>query len=1009
MQKETEIEFKNKCDILLEPLESVDDLQNWMYVFLDLFFPKGTVYPNSTHGPADAMWRIYELMKTGDNMDIPQVCMLASRDSFKTLGAAALEVLCVLHFRISVAHMAAISSQSDKAIQYVNSFFRKLKPYLNENGWKQSSDNKKMVAWLTDEGQEVYIRIVIATIAGANCLDPDTIIETKDGKKKASEVKQGDYLKTYDFWTKEDIWVKVMSTGEVVSETREFIFEDGSNLISSVGHKVFTQRGWLNSGNLKIGDRVVSIEDHYTEPKESLTLEFINWNLESMIYGTLLGDASIQKLPSGNCRYQVFHCKGQLPYLKQIQKTFLDNEIEAKIIPDRDGFKLYTQTSPIFKKAYDICYFGNERTISRGWIDRLDLQALAFLIMDDGTTHRKTIGKYKENPIDIAVLNFKDHEIEQIIKKIHTLGYDCFKHKFGKYSQIRIPINSSRELSSDISSFFVDCLKYKLCFSDDIRFAIDTGNHVDKDSGGFLWEFPKTGNVKKGRDFRKNIKTKLNKKIAKINHLGVQKSVGIGIDPTLNFNIKSFYANGVLVHNSEHVPMLFIDEVDVVQDPRALKEAQMIPSTFGNYYPLTVYLSTRKFAGGLMEKTLKQTIKAGGEILRWNILDVTERIPHDVARADEPKQIRYISRELPMETLMEDQWQSLPDETKHKYERFEAYAGIADHKLLPVMRNYLVDRPQDDYGGLYKKLVATHNNFKTLDADMADAQLLCNKPSASGLVYPRFDEKQNVLSVQEAWEKISGNNTPCNFKMLQQYILDLGVVIIGGGDWGFTDWTVLPVLALLPGGEIWHMDTFMAPGLEVSDIVKYGRELQEAWYVDKWWVDQNYPAYLKTLRKSPSAGGAGWTCPKFDKDVAAGIAALQGKIVDSTNVRKYYIIDTPNNKPVIDAFGEYRWATDGKGEIREGVPYHDKEGVSDIMDSIRYPFQNLFSKGAKPSFSVAGNQKQEKQKQLVTQASDLKEVARNVNNDLMKEKIASLATHTPTSAKKGKSKKKILW
>ena len=371
--QESEEEFENKVDVLLQPLSSAEELRDWMNVFLDLNFPKGVVYPTSTHGPVEAMWRIYELMKTGENEFIPQACMLASRDSFKTLGAAALEILCMLHFRISVAHMAAISSQSDKAIQYVTSFFRKLKPYLNANGWKQSSDNKKMVAWLTDEGQEVYIRIVIATIAGAN---------------------------------------------------------------------------------------------------------------------------------------------------------------------------------------------------------------------------------------------------------------------------------------------------------------------------------------------------------------------------------------------SEHVPMLFIDEVDVVQDPRALKEAKMIPSTFGKWFPLTIYLSTRKFAGGLMEKTLKQTITAGGEILRWNILDVTERIPHDIAKINEPRQIRYISTDLPMESLLESEWNTLPDERKHKYERLEAYAGIADHPLLPVMRNYLVDRPQEDYGGLFKKLSATLNNFRQIEPDMANAQLLCNKPSSSGLVYPRFDEVRNVLSVQEAWEKI---------------------------------------------------------------------------------------------------------------------------------------------------------------------------------------------------------------------------------------------------------------
>lgn len=623
MSFETEVEFEKKCEYLLQPLSSKEELQNWMHVFLDLWFPSGTVYPSSTHGPVDAMWRIYELMKTGKNEHIPQVCMLASRDSFKTLGAAALEVLCMLHFRVSVAHMAAIQSQSEKAVQYINAFFRKLKPYLEKNGWKNASDNKKMIRWITDEQEDVYLRIVICTIAGAN---------------------------------------------------------------------------------------------------------------------------------------------------------------------------------------------------------------------------------------------------------------------------------------------------------------------------------------------------------------------------------------------SEHVPMLFIDEVDVVQDPRALKEAKMIPSTYKNWYPLTVYLSTRKFAGGLMEKTLKQTLDAGGEILRWNILDVTERIPHDVARVNEPKVVRYISRELPMETLLEKDWKQLPDETKNKYERFEAYAGIADHPMLPVMRNYLVDRPQDDVGGLFKRLSATLNNFRQIEPDMADAQLLCNKPASSGLVYPRFDEVKNVLTVQQAWEKISGLDTPCDFVNLRQYLIDLGIVFIGGADWGFSDYTSLVMLALLPGGEVWHLDTFAMQGLEVDDIAKYGKEMQNEWSTDKWYCDQNYPSYLKTLKRK-----AGMICPKFSKDVAAGISALQGKIVDSLNVRKYYVLDTPNNKQVIDAFGEYRWATDGKGEIIEGKPYHDKDGVSDIMDSIRYPFQNLFSKGAKPQFGVAGNENKDRQKRLVTEASDLKEVAKNVNTDIMRQKIAQLAPSAPPVSTKSGAKKRILW
>lgn len=616
-----------KKKLILEPLNSVEELRAWMLLFFDIDFPSGVVYPTSTHGPADAMWRIYQLMKTGEAQDIPQVTMLSSRDSYKTLSAAALEVLCFTHFRISIAHAAAIRDQSDKAVQYANSFFRALKPYLEFHGWKRATDNKSKIEWITDKEESIYLRILVMTVRGMN---------------------------------------------------------------------------------------------------------------------------------------------------------------------------------------------------------------------------------------------------------------------------------------------------------------------------------------------------------------------------------------------SEHLPMLFIDEVDVVQDPRALKEAKMVPSIFKQYFPLTVYLSTRKFAGGLMEKTLKETLKAGGEILRWNILDVCERITPEVAQTHLPKVPRYVSVSLPAENLSPEEWEKLSDEEKPKFEYLEAYAGIANHKLLPVMRNYLVDRPQEDFGGLYKPLVAVHNNFKTLPDDMAEAQLLCNQPSSSGLVYPRFDQVKNVLSVSEAIEKITGETaTTDSFDYLKDYVVNLGVPIIGGGDWGWTDYTVLVVMAMLGGGESILLDCMIEQSLELDDIVKYGTIFQNEWNVDRWYVDQNYPAYLSKLRKKQKkdgTGGAGWKVPKFTKDVSAGITALQGKIVDSMNVRRFYVLNTPNNKAIIDAFGEYKWKLDGKGEIIEGKPHHDKDGVSDIMDAIRYPAQNCFMKGSEIIVTSSGQNS--KPAPNPKSLEENRQFVEKVNNSIMKSKIKELATKGSGKVSK---KGRIFW
>jgi hypothetical protein len=599
---------RQKTENILKLLNSKEELRDWLYVYFDIKFPMGVVYPGSTHGPIDAMWRIYELIKTGESGEIPEVVMLSSRDSGKTLCAAALEVLCMIHFRISVGHMAAIQSQSLKAISYINGFLRKIKPYLEYYGWAQASDSKSIIGWLTDDGQEVYIKVVIATISGAN---------------------------------------------------------------------------------------------------------------------------------------------------------------------------------------------------------------------------------------------------------------------------------------------------------------------------------------------------------------------------------------------SEHLPLLCVDEIDVISDPRALEEAKMIPSTFKQYKPLTVYLSTRKFAGGLMEKTLKSVSQSGGEIFRWNMVDITRRITKEEAKTSEPKVTRYISRELPLSNISPEEFEALNESQKDSYMKFEAYAGIANHPLLPVMKNTLVDRPQSDFGGLFKDPRDVYNNFKKLSIEMANAQLLCEKPSTVGLVYPRFDAIDNAISVADAYEQISGTkNEAMTFDMLIRFMIDLGVEFYGGGDWGFTDATSLVVLAVLPNGEVWLMDNVIETGLELEDIVKYAKQLQEQYPIIRWYCDSAYPAYLKTLNKN------GIKAPTIEKDVAAGISALQRKIVDVNGRRTFKVIDLPRNKSVIEAFGTYKWKLDGKGDPTD-KPEHGNDGTADIMDSIRYPMQILFSTKNKFTFKIAN----EKEKTGTAQ---------EYNNNLMSNKINELAVNNSPEINKS-SKRKIVW
>jgi hypothetical protein len=340
----------------------------------------------------------------------------------------------------------------------------------------------------------------------------------------------------------------------------------------------------------------------------------------------------------------------------------------------------------------------------------------------------------------------------------------------------------------------------------------------------------------------------------------------------------------------------------------------------------------------------------------------------------------------------------LEEKDKNKYEQFSAYAGIAEHKMLPVMRNYLVDRSSEDTGYLYKPLTAVHNNFKVTDIEIADAQLLCNKPSSAGLVYGRFNPLLNIMTPEQALTELLGekpNNT--SLEHLHDYLMNLGITFIGGGDWGFTDYTSLVVLALLPGGIVWIVDGMLEKGLEHSDVVKHAKELQEKWQIDKWYVDQNYPSLLVTMRKN------GMKCPEFTKVVADGISAVQSKIVDATGVRRLFVIKQPNTERIIQMFGDYKWALDNHGNPTE-KPYHDKDGVSDIADSLRYPHQCLFSKGGKVRFTInSDEQKKDKEQTLQEKIVDK-------NAGLMYGKLKELAPNVENEKKDAKvTKKRIMW
>ena len=436
--------------------------------------------------------------------------------------------------------------------------------------------------------------------------------------------------------------------------------------------------------------------------------------------------------------------------------------------------------------------------------------------------------------------------------------------------------------------------------------------------------------------------------------------------------------------NSAHTNLMFVDEVDLC-DPNAYQESKMIPGVAKGRFPITIRLSTRKFAFGLMEKEIAAAPITGEKVIRWNILDVAEHCRAERCKPNLPQVPRYIPRELPLRQISEVDFNKLDEQAKGNWQKEMAYQGCLECPLFSVCKRMLHEKtPPESTGHLFKPIDAVINVIRQVDPEVAEAQLLCHKPASKGLIYPRFDSSENVLTVQSAWEMISGLDNECHFNMLIQYIKDLGVEIHAGVDWGYTNEFAIIVAALLPNGISIIIDMYAAPDLELDDCVKIAKEMKEKYNISKFWCDQAYPAYIKTYNRN------GLSSPKFTKDVPLGIEAVRGRIVNSMNKRSLYVLKTDNLERLIKAFGTYHWKLDAQGNITDR-PDHTEE--SDIMDGVRYLYQNVYGKKSKMTFAVA--------------SGDKRKVSTN-HSDRMAAKINELAT-SDDKKPKSKAKKRILF
>jgi len=391
--------------------------------------------------------------------------------------------------------------------------------------------------------------------------------------------------------------------------------------------------------------------------------------------------------------------------------------------------------------------------------------------------------------------------------------------------------------------------------------------------------------------------------------------------------------------NSLHANFLFLDELDLA-DPKAIKQGVNITGFSRGFHGIKVYLSTRKYAFGNMQNALEKAEETRYKVLSWNILDVTEACPVERHQPELPKQDMFVAKNLPLIRLTGDEFNALPDIEKPKYDMLpNVHGGCTSCKLLPVCRTRLSQKPQTATGGFYKPISSVIQKFAENDVEIAEAELMCWKPGSEGLVYPRYSDKArdgNVITLKKAFETLIGTEAPANVSDLSLLgvLRSLDIPIYCGVDWGFTHDAVILVMANIPNGEVWIIDAFSSPKLEIQDLLPVAINFRDKYKPRKWYCDTNMPAYVKAFVRN------GMACPKFTKDVEGGIGAVRSKIMTATGQRLLKVLEVETTKKVRSAIMKHRFLLDGQGQVTK-TPDNDP-GVADIADALRYLGQNMF-------------------------------------------------------------------
>ena len=961
------------------PCDSKEMLHAWILKFLGVDFPDGIVTDDEIHAepsnssPMDFVWEVYDKAMRGDDWEFERVLAYSARAAGKTLAFAVIEVLALFHLRRSCAHMAAVESQAAKCAEYVDNFLNRpvLRDYRDGNNkrrmeiaWYESEDRStiypcKVFEKLLKSGEapdsfvrrSYYLKVIVATMSGANCVDPQGLVATPDGFIKAGDILPGQSVVVFDTKTLSRSVARVRSISEAARYGIRLVLADGRELLLSEDHRIFTDDGWVAAADLIRNSKV--FVDSATKPMRTCANLVVRedvvpvLNPRSVIVGTLLGDSSLTWPSSGGkrygraCRLSCNHSDKQYQLLDQLGAALTALDIKHVIIDDSGSRKsptkkLVSRTSVALNEFFELFYGHGKKRVTPEILALVDDEALAYWFMDDGSGGNG-------DPYRLATCGFSLEENQLIADWFRGQGLECSildqtNQSKKIYKILRFTMAASRKITERIKRFVPGQLRYKLVPTDEQvrRYCVHCAKVVPASERWRGFRYCGCVSYNTNSPTQRIPYQNLRKQmvpIVSMARIGLQYFVDLTID-TENTGIQNYFVNGILSHNSEHVPLLLLDELDLAPE-KPVSEALSIPTkTEDGKPPITLMTSTRKFGFGLVQKTLDEAKDTGLHVRHWNLIDVTQACPPERHRPEEPRQKLYYNTGS-LRTIGQDDYTLLATDEQEKWYAAEGYAGCVSCPIFAGCRGRLATK-QKSKAKFLKDVRETISDFKkrAKDPDYAKAQLLAWKPGSAGLIYPLLSPDLHFKTATQMATLLTGDDyvEEVSKTKLVEIMRSLGIRFFAGMDFGYTHAFAI-VVAALWGETLYVVEVVSVTEFELGQKLELCEKVLKP-YDATIFPDPAYPSDIKSFRR------AGYRMVNFKKDVHKGISAVRAKVMPTTRgvPEIYFLAGDPMCELLFTQLSQYHWLLDAAGR-----PTDEPDDVDDdLPDALRYLAQNLF-------------------------------------------------------------------